>query len=510
MADDLASRNHTSLVEGAAVRSLNGFAHARVLDPVPAGGPGLPAPGRLPTPRWERRYAVLVAAVDLAAMLVMLVLGICVGFGDTPVHPHNSWILAAVIAPGFACAMAACRAWEPRVLGSGSEEYNRLLRGVVASSVVLGLVGLACQVSAVRPWVFGIIPAAGLLAGLGRHLLRQPLHRRRMRGEHMRPVLAIGNEDSIADLIARTRRAPYHGWEIKAACTPVGPGGEIDGVPVAGDLDSVGSVLAARRFAVVAVAPAEGWSPRRLHELAWDLEGSGVDLVVHPGLMEVSGPRLHVSPVDGLPLLRLTEPAFTGIPRLVKAAMDALGAAALLLVLLPALLLIYFLVRSDGGPGLFRQTRIGRNGQPFRMLKFRTMVVGADLLLESLSPLNEAHGPLFKLHRDPRVTSVGRLLRRYSLDELPQLVNVLLGAMSLVGPRPPLPREVECYARDARRKLLVKPGLTGLWQISGRSDLSWEESLRLDLRYVENWSLALDGLILWKTIKAVVSGDGAY
>jgi exopolysaccharide biosynthesis polyprenyl glycosylphosphotransferase len=258
------------------------------------------------------------------------------------------------------------------------------------------------------------------------------------------------------------------------------------------------------------VTPAHGWTPRRLHELAWDLEGSGVDLVVHPGLMEVSGPRLHVSPVDGLPLLRLTEPTFTGIPRLVKAAMDILGAILLILVLAPLLVTIYLAVRVDGGPALFRQTRIGKDGQPFRMLKYRTMVVGAERLQASLNGRNEGHGPLFKIKNDPRVTAVGGWLRKYSLDELPQLFNVLLGSMSLVGPRPPLPSEVACYARDAQRKLLVKPGLTGLWQISGRSDLSWEESLRLDLRYVENWTLALDGLILWKTIKAVISGDGAY
>jgi exopolysaccharide biosynthesis polyprenyl glycosylphosphotransferase len=269
-------------------------------------------------------------------------------------------------------------------------------------------------------------------------------------------------------------------------------------------------MVATGRCGVVAVAPALGWTPRRLHELAWDLEGTGVDLVVHPGLMEVSGPRLHVSPVDGLPLLRLTEPTFTGIPRLVKAAMDILTASLLLLILAPALLMIYLAVRVDGGASLFRQTRVGRNGRPFRMLKFRTMIVGAERLQESLNGRNEANGPLFKIKNDPRITTVGGWLRKYSLDELPQLFNVLLGSMSLVGPRPPLPNEVACYARDAQRKLLVKPGLTGLWQISGRSDLSWEESLRLDLRYVENWTLALDGLILWKTIRAVISREGAY
>jgi exopolysaccharide biosynthesis polyprenyl glycosylphosphotransferase len=440
----------------------------------------------------------------------MLAVGVWIGIGETEATPHLATLMAVIIGAGFVCAMTASRAWEARVLGSGSEEYARLLKGAVSSSVVLALVGLAFGVDSARPWVFAIIPGGGLLAAAGRYLLRWSLHRRRSRGECLQHVLAIGNEDSIADLIARTRRAAHHGWIVTAACTPIGSADDIAGVPVVGDLDAVASVVAAGRCGVVAVTPAHGWTPRRLHELAWDLEGSGVDLVVHPGLMEVSGPRLHVAPVDGLPLLRLTEPSFTGIPRLVKAAIDILGAVLLILFLAPLLVTIYLAVRADGGPALFRQTRIGKDGQPFRMLKYRTMVVGAEHLQESLNGRNEGHGPLFKIKNDPRVTTVGGWLRKYSLDELPQLFNVLLGSMSLVGPRPPLPSEVARYARDAQRKLLVKPGLTGLWQISGRSDLSWEESLRLDLRYVENWTLALDGLILWKTIKAVISGDGAY
>ncbi|HEX4356784.1 MAG TPA: sugar transferase [Pseudonocardia sp.] len=476
--------------------------------------PRAPAPAppvkRIFKPRWETQYARAVIASDLAAMLAMLAVGVWIGIGETGHTPHLSLIMAAIIAPGFICAMAAARAWEPRVFGSGSEEYSRLLKAVVSSSVVLALVGLAFDVHSVRPWVFAIIPGGGALATVGRYALRRSLHRRRSRGACLWPVLAVGSEDSIADLIARTRRALHHGWTITAACTPAGAEGDIAGVPVVGDLDSVSSVVAAGECGVVAVAPAPGWTPRRLHELAWDLEGTGVDLVVHPGLMEVSGPRLHVSPVDGLPLLRLTEPTFSGIPRLVKAAMDLLGAFLLLLILAPLLLVIYLAVRADGGPALFLQTRIGRDGQPFRMLKYRTMIVGAEHLRESLNGRNEGFGPLFKIRNDPRVTGVGGWLRKYSLDELPQLFNVVLGSMSLVGPRPPLPSEVAGYARDAQRKLLVKPGLTGLWQISGRSDLSWEESLRLDLRYVENWTLALDGLILWKTIKAVISGDGAY
>ncbi len=198
------------------------------------------------------------------------------------------------------------------------------------------------------------------------------------------------------------------------------------------------------------------------------------------------------------------------MPRLVKGLIDRLGAALLLLVLAPVMFVLAIAVRSDGGPIFYRQDRVGKAGKPFPMIKFRSMVVNADQYQPELVESNQGSGPLFKLHQDPRVTRMGTFLRKYSLDELPQLFNVLSGSMSLVGPRPPLPEEVASYSRDAQRKLLVKPGLTGLWQISGRSDLSWEESVRLDLRYVENWTLALDILIVWKTIGAVVRGTGAY
>jgi exopolysaccharide biosynthesis polyprenyl glycosylphosphotransferase len=227
--------------------------------------------------------------------------------------------------------------------------------------------------------------------------------------------------------------------------------------------------------------------------------------------MEITGPRLHVSPVFGLPLLRVTAPRFDGFRWVVKSVLDRVGAAFLLVLMTPLLLAIAVAIKAgDGGPILYQQTRVGRNGSMFRMIKFRSMVADAHQRRAILKPSNEGAGPLFKIRRDPRVTRVGAVLRRYSLDELPQLFNVLAGTMSLVGPRPPLPEEVAVYGPAMRRRLKVKPGLTGLWQISGRSDLSWSESERLDLRYVEDWSLALDLMILWKTFRAVLSGDGAY
>ncbi|HEY4454404.1 MAG TPA: exopolysaccharide biosynthesis polyprenyl glycosylphosphotransferase, partial [Pseudonocardiaceae bacterium] len=213
----------------------------------------------------------------------------------------------------------------------------------------------------------------------------------------------------------------------------------------------------------------------------------------------------------GMPLLRVSAPAFTGARRVVKGIFDRVAAGLLLTVFSPLFLVVALLIKLDSkGPVLYRQQRIGKDEQAFTMLKFRTMAADAESRRADLLPVNQGAGPLFKLRVDPRITRIGGWLRRYSVDELPQLVNVLAGSMSLVGPRPPLPEETRTYAPATRRRLLVKPGLTGLWQVSGRSDLPWDEAIRLDLRYVEDWSLALDAVILWKTVRAVLLGNGAY
>jgi exopolysaccharide biosynthesis polyprenyl glycosylphosphotransferase len=462
-------------------------------------------------PRWEIRYARAAAASDLAAMAVSL--GLHQWWGQTPGYELQV-ALGLVLMALTAAVLSLTHVWDPPVLGQGSEAFSRLLRALVTVAVVVGLVGLALKMSEVRPYVFGVIPVAFILAVAGRLVLRKVLHRRRRNGACMHEVLAVGTEDAVADLIARTRRATYHGWAVTGACTPAGIGTDggrsILDVPVLGDLNSVAKVAGSCRHRVVSVAQTPGWSSQRLHHLAWDLEGTGAELVVDPGLMEIAGPRLHVAAVDGLPLLRLTEPAFTGMPRVIKAVSDRLVAGLLLVLTAPVMMALAIAVRSDGGPVFYRQSRVGQHGKLFSMIKFRSMVVNADQRRFELTDSNQGSGPLFKLRQDPRLTRIGAFLRKYSLDELPQLFNVLSGSMSMVGPRPPLPEEVACYSRDAQRKLLVKPGMTGLWQISGRSDLSWEESIRLDLRYVENWSLALDIFIVWKTIGAVIRGTGAY
>jgi exopolysaccharide biosynthesis polyprenyl glycosylphosphotransferase len=481
-----------------------------------SGDAGHPAPQRAGR-RWETRYHAALVGVDLGFVAAAAVLGSELGIGGgSPFGRDGSLVLAAVTAVALAVSLAAHRVWEPRILGAGSEEYSRVFRATLATAMSLGLLALAVGVESLRGWVFVVVPATGVAMLLGRWTLRRALHSRRSTQHCLHPVLAVGPPEWVVDMLARTSRAPHHGWIIEAACTPSGAEEVLHGddtdlrVPVVGDFDAVKRTVWSGGYDIVAVAPAPGWSPRRLQQLAWDLEGTGTDLVVDPGLMEIAGPRLHVAPVDGFPLLQLTEPAFTGVARLVKGAIDRIGALLLLLVTAPLLLGLTLAVRRDGGPAFFVQTRTGRGGEPFRMVKFRSMVVDADRHRAALQSVDEGAGPLFKLRLDPRVTPVGRWLRRYSLDELPQLFNVLTGSMSLVGPRPPLPEEVAAFTRAAHRRLLVKPGMTGLWQVSGRSDLSWEESVRLDLRYVENWTLAMDAAILWKTLRAAWTGAGAY
>jgi exopolysaccharide biosynthesis polyprenyl glycosylphosphotransferase len=286
---------------------------------------------------------------------------------------------------------------------------------------------------------------------------------------------------------------------------------ELAGVPVYGGLDDITAAVKAFGADTVAVTACPEMDGIRLRGLAWELEKTGTDLCVSPALLDVAGPRTTIRPTAGLTLLHVDHPQLTGIRLVIKDLFDRCAAAAALVMLAPIMALLAIAIRlHDGGPVLFTQVRIGKDGREFLIYKFRTMVVDAEQRRSELLPSNDSDGVLFKLRKDPRVTVVGGHLRRFSLDELPQLYNVFLGHMSLVGPRPALPDEAEKYAEHVRRRLVVKPGLTGLWQVSGRSDLSWNESVRLDLRYVENWSFALDLQILWKTIGALRRGSGAY
>ncbi|GHD89001.1 sugar transferase [Streptomyces naganishii] len=467
-----------------------------------------------PASAWEQRYRHIVITGDtVATALVVTMIGGFFGARDAA-NWHEKWgILAFGTEILVLGALAVSRSWAPAVLGQGAEEFRRLGRALFAATVVLALGGIALTSRNIKLWIFVAIPAIALVTMTARYLLRLWLHKQRKEGRCLRPVLAAGSLDTVRDLITRTRRFPHLGWRVDAVCTDDAvPGGvQVDGVPVVGRLADVAGHVRRDAYRVVAVTPDPHWSPARLQRLAWNLEGSDAEMVVAPVLMEVAGPRLHVDAVLGIPLLRVSMPAFTGGRRAIKAVVDRLGAAVLLVLFAPLMLVVATLVVAESpGGALYRQRRVGKDGREFTIWKFRTMVAGADRARDALADRNEGAGLLFKLRRDPRVTRVGSVLRRYSVDELPQLFNVLTGSMSLVGPRPPLPEECAAYGPDIRRRLLVKPGLTGLWQISGRSDLPWEEAVRLDLRYVEDWSLALDTVILWKTLRAVLYGQGAY
>ncbi|SDQ48992.1 Undecaprenyl-phosphate galactose phosphotransferase, WbaP/exopolysaccharide biosynthesis polyprenyl glycosylphosphotransferase [Thermostaphylospora chromogena] len=460
-------------------------------------------------PRWLRQYRNRAVLADAACGLAAGAIALAVRFGEFTPHALPYAVASAALPALWVSCLALNRAYAPRLLGLGSEEFRRVVRCGLMLTAALAICAYATKTDVARGYVVIVLPAMTVLTLLARYGLRRRLHARRLAGECMHKVLAVGHPEGIADLVRRLRREPYHGMEIVAACLPENESCDIEGVPVLGGFCDVPDAVGVAGADTVAVLSCPEMDGTALSRLAWRLEETSTELVVAPALMEVAGPRIAIRPAAGLPLLHVEHPELAGMRQLIKNLFDRTLAAVLLVLLAPVLLVLGIVVRATSpGPALFRQTRIGRDGREFTIYKLRTMRQDAEERKVEL--VSDDNGVLFKIRRDPRVTPIGAWLRRYSLDELPQLVNVLLGDMSLVGPRPPLPEEVACYGDDVRRRLLVKPGLTGLWQVSGRSDLSWEESVRLDLRYVENWSLTLDLQILWKTWSAVVRGAGAY
>jgi exopolysaccharide biosynthesis polyprenyl glycosylphosphotransferase len=465
--------------------------------------------GRTP---WELRYVRAVLLADLLVGLVATGAGFALRFGDVTSYNHWYLGLSGLLPAAWVAVLGLSQAYERRHLFVGTAEYERVFRAGVALAAAVTFVTYAAGIRLARGYVLVVLPLVVAATVTVRYALRKRLHRARARGACLRRVVVVGHPCAIAELCRRLRREPYHGLDVVGACVP-GPPAPIDGtdLPVYGPFTSTADAVAAQRADTVLVLSCPELGGVLLRRLAWQLERDDIDLIVASALMDVAGDRTTIRPVDGLPMLHVEHPRLRGARRVVKGVADRLGAAVLLALLAPVLLAVAVAVRAGSpGPVLFRQVRVGRGGAEFTIYKFRTMRTDAEERLAELRHLNEQDGVLFKLRDDPRVTRVGRYLRRFSLDELPQLVNVLTGDMSLVGPRPPLPAEVAAYPEDMRRRLVVKPGLTGLWQVSGRAELSWEEAVRLDLRYVENWSLSLDLVILLRTLTAVLRASGAY
>ncbi|WP_448614635.1 sugar transferase [Modestobacter sp. URMC 112] len=465
---------------------------------------------------WRPRYVRRAAFFDLVCAAVAALIGHTLFFGprvdSAPGPPF--WIMLALPLV-WVLAMLLARAYEQRFLWVGVEEYRRVLSAAVLLLAAVGTVSLAFHLAPARGFVVLSLPLATFLTLVQRWGHRRWLHLQRRRGRYQQTTLLVGHCRAVAALDEQLHRAADRGYRVIGCCLPSDQQSRVfdafNGLPVLGGVDDVADVVTRFGVDTVAVLPSEELDGRVLRDLGWQLEDTEAELLVAPAITDVVGPRVHIRPVAGLPLLHMERPELTGLRRFTKGLVDRTAAILGLVLLAPVLLSIAVAVKvTSPGPVLFRQERVGHCGRGFTMLKFRSMVPGAHNMVRDLAAGSDGNDVLFKMRNDPRVTRVGRFLRRYSLDELPQLINVVRGEMSLVGPRPPLGSEVERYGRDMHRRFLVKPGLTGLWQVTGRSELSWDDTVRADVRYVENWSLALDVSILVKTVRAVVRGSGAY
>ena len=459
---------------------------------------------------WTRDYLRGVAVADLGCAVLGVFAAAQLRFGNDVTATYL--ILSISLPAVWLIALSVAGAYDVRFIGTGSDEFRRVLNAGVGLTAAAAIFSYAVNIRLSRGYLLIALPSTTMFDLLARYALRKHLHKLRQSGRCMSSVVAVGHEQTVATLVRELQRDRYHGLKVVGACVAQSAGGqEVAGVPVHGGFGDIPAAVAAFGADTVAVLACPEMDGVRLRSLAWELEKTGTDLCVSPALLDVAGPRTTIRPTAGLTLLHVDHPQLSGLRVALKDLFDRCFAAVALILLLPLLAVVGMTVwLHDGGPALFTQVRVGKGGRVFRIYKFRTMVTDAEQRKEELLPGNDNDGVLFKLRRDPRITGVGAQLRRWSIDELPQLLNVLRGDMSLVGPRPALPGEAAQYADHVRRRLVVKPGLTGLWQVNGRSNLSWDESVRLDLRYVENWSFTLDLQIMWKTISAVFRRSGAY
>ncbi len=465
-------------------------------------------------PQWMLTYRLVLLGLDALMIVVATVAGFLLRFGvdDGNLPISYLWVGLGILA-GWLLVLQYVGGYEIRHLATGPEQAKRVLR---ASGVTLSVVAIACYIMrtpVARGYIICVIPLGAALLLAERAGVRTWVARRRTSGRWLNRIVAVGTTGSVANLIATTERAKDAGLKIVGVCVEDAETGTeiVAGIPVLGGVLEAAEQAARVDADVIAVTDS-GLGPTGVRELGWQLEGTGRGLVMAPALTEIAGTRMHISPVEGLPLVWLEQPRMGRIPMLVKRCTDVVGALAGLLLASPLLLATAVAIKvTSRGPVFFRQNRLGINGSEFPIVKFRSMYVDAEFRRAEIIELNEQDGGgvLFKMRNDPRVTRVGRWIRKFSIDELPQLVNVLAGTMSLVGPRP-LATQDSIYSGSARRRLLVRPGITGLWQISGRSDLSWDDAVRLDLYYVENWSLGLDLSILARTVWAVVARKGAF
>ena len=475
---------------------------------------------------WRQRYAYGLMLTDLL-VLIWVIVGVQIAwFGLTTSEVTFSGSLSDVALSYSFTSLTLIVAWmlmlgifgtrSYRVLGTGAQEYRLIADASVRLFGLVAILAFLFKIDFARGYILLAFPLGVIILLMSRWIWRQWLGVQRQNGEYSSRVLLVGSEASTMYLASELARLPTAGYHVVGACIPNGTvAGYLGdtGVPVFVSIDRLQEAMGQSGADTVVITSSEELSAEKIREISWSLEPGRQHLVVAPSLTDIGGPRIHTRPVAGLPLIHVETPRYSGAKQFTKRAFDLVVSSLLIACLSPLLALVAIGVRlTSSGPVLFRQERIGIDGKHFEMLKFRSMVTNAEEMLEQLKLQHRDKGNsvLFKMSNDPRITPIGRLLRRFSLDELPQLFNVLGGSMSLVGPRPPLEREVDHYDAHVHRRFLVKPGITGLWQVSGRSNLSWADTVRLDLYYVENWSITGDLNILLRTARAVLARDGAF
>ncbi|MGK9147404.1 sugar transferase [Plantibacter flavus] len=481
------------------------------------------------TRNWRDVYARRLVVTDLL-VLIWVVFGVQllwfdVDFGDAgasamPAEMVRGAIsytaISVIIIVAWMVTLTVYGTREYRVVGSGNTEYKLIADASMRLFGLIAIVAFLFKIDLARGYILVALPVGVAVLLFSRWLWRQWLAIQRAHGKYSSTVLLVGSVPSALHIARELARNSDAGYRVVGACVPTGEVGGTLGdtsIPVSGSVDSVLEALAATGADTVIITSSDDLPPKKVQEIGWSLDQGRQHLVVAPSLTNIGGPRIHTRPVAGLPLIHVETPRYEGRKRFSKRTFDLLGSGIILLLTSPVLLVVALLVKlTSPGPVFYRQERVGLKGEPFDMLKFRSMRANAD---DELAALLEAQGtaeqPLFKVQNDPRITSIGAFLRKHSLDEFPQLINVFRGDMSLVGPRPQREGEVALYDHAAKRRLIVQPGMTGLWQVSGRSSLSWEDAIRLDLYYVENWSIMGDVVILWRTIRAVlVPGKEAH
>ncbi|PYI37597.1 polyprenyl glycosylphosphotransferase [Arthrobacter psychrolactophilus] len=473
---------------------------------------------------WRQAYVRRLRWVDGTIIVWALLAAQLVRFGfeksDLQIGrlTISYWLCGVILGLIWYIMLGAWDSRKIRIVGSGTDEFKLVLTATTWLFGTIAIFSYAFGLETARGYVLLALPIGSLGILLARWIQRQMLHKKRQYGHSSARVLVVAGPQAATHLARSLTRQPSAGFLPIAAHIPgLSAAHSLSeltlGTKLAGTGESVEAILesiATHDADTVALSAGVTMSPKEIRDLGWALADLRIRLIMAPALTDIAGPRVHVQPVAGLPLVHVSTPQFSSGAQFAKRVFDIVSASLLLIVLSPVLLVLAIIVSSDRGPVLFKQPRVGLKGSIFKMLKFRSMVVDAEAQVAVLSEQSDGNGVMFKMKNDPRVTNAGKWMRRFSLDELPQLWNVLVGNMSLVGPRPPLESEAESYEKHVHRRFMVKPGITGLWQVSGRSDLSWEDTVRLDLYYVENWSFAGDILILLKTLKAVIKVDGAY